>query len=178
MLVSRKLPALCAPSSIFQERKSPTSPFLVRGAPLITPRDPCSHFPRTGHLLHLTLQLGKCFGPKSKAQRQPRQRLARGEEERDDSAQPQPFQGTRFPKHFPGHTHLVPRATLWAAPPFPLVCRRGQLGVREVGRHSHDSQLEAARVPLSLQFGRGSAHLMERRSSTCWGTKSPVGAQE
>ena len=98
MLVPRKVPALCAPSSIFQEQKSPTSPFRVLGAHLITPRDACSHSPRTGHFSHLTLQLGKCFGPKSKAYRQPRQTLPRGEGEHDDSAQPQPFQGTRFLK--------------------------------------------------------------------------------
>ena len=169
MLVPRKVPAPCAPFSIFQEQKSPTIPFRVPGAHLITPRDPCSHSPRTGRLSHLTLQLGKCFGPKSKAQSQPRQRLPRGEEEHDGSSQPQPFQGTRFRKHFPGHTHLVPTATLGASPPFPLVCRRDQMGLREVGRHSHDSELEAAQFPLSPQLGRGSAHLMKRRSSTCWG---------
>lgn len=72
-------------------------------------------------------------------------------------------------KHFPGCTQLVPTVTLGAAPPFPLVCRRGQLGLRAVDGHSHDSQLEGGRVPLSPQFRRGSAHLVKRRSSTCWG---------
>ena len=132
-------------------------------------QDPCSHSHRTGNHPHLTLQLGKCFGPKSKAQRQPRQRLPRGEEEHDASAQPQHFQVTRFQKHFPGCTHLVPTAKLCAALPFLLVCRRGQLGFRKVGRRSHNSLLEAARVPLSPQFRRGSAHLVKRRSSTCVG---------
>lgn len=97
-LLPRKVPAPRAPSSIFQEQMSPTSPIRVPGAPWITPRDPCSHSPRTGHHLHLTLQLGKCFGPKSKAKRQRRQRLPRGEEECDVSAQPQPFQGSKFPE--------------------------------------------------------------------------------
>ena len=115
------------------------------------------------------IAIGKMLWAKAKAQRQPRQRLPRGEEERHDSAQPQPFQGSRFQKHFPGRTHFIPTPKLWAAPPFIIVCRRGQLGLREVGRHSHDSQLEAALVPRSPQFGRRSAHLVKRRSSTCWG---------
>ena len=76
--------------------------------------------------------------------------------------------GARFQQHFPGLIHLVPTAKVWAALSFILVCRRGQLGLREVGRHSHDSQLEAALVRLSSQFGRGSAHLVKSRSSTCW----------
>ena len=75
--------------------------------------------------------------------------------------------GSRKP--FPGRTHSVPTATLGAAPPSPLVCRRGHLWLREVGTHAHDSQLGAARGPLSPQCGRGSAHLVKRRSSTCWG---------
>ena len=46
-------------------------------------------------------------------------------------------------------------------------------------RHSQDSQLEGGQVFPSTQWGRGSAHLVNRRSSTCWGApKSPVGAQE
>ena len=169
MPVPRKVPAPCAPSSIFQEPKSPTSPLRVPGAPLITPREPCSHSPRTGHLSHLTLPLGKCFGPKSKAQRQPRQRLPRGDQEREDSAQPQPFQGTRLPKALSGTHPLSAHSHPGGCSSLPLVCRRGPLGLREVGTHSHDSQLEAARVPPSPQFGRGSAHLVKRRSSTCWG---------
>ena len=62
--------------------------------------------------------------------------------------------------------------------PSPPAPRRGQLGLREVGRHSNDSQLLAARVPLSPQFWRGSAHLVKRRSSAAGGTKSPGGSQE
>ena len=154
MLVPRKVPKTCAPSSIFQEQKSPTSPFRVPGAPLITPRDHCSHSPRMEHFSQFSLHLGKCFGPKSKAQRQPRHRLARGEEELDDSTEPQNFPGTRFRKQFPGCTpHVVHTANLRAAFHFPLVCRRGQVGLREVDRQSHDSQFDAARATLNPQFG-------------------------
>ena len=55
MVIPQKVPAPCGPSCIFQEWMSPTSPFWVPGALLITPRDPCSHSPRMGHLSQLTL---------------------------------------------------------------------------------------------------------------------------
>ena len=78
--------------------------------------------------------------------------------------------------HSRTHPLSPPRGLLL---PFPSSAEGGQLGLTEVERHSQDSQLEGGQVFPSTQWGRGSAHLVNRRSSTCWGApKSPVGAQE
>ena len=149
------------------------------GAPLITPREPCSHSPRTGHLSHLTLPLGKHFGPKSKAQRQPRQRLPRGEEEQEDSAQPQPFQGTRLPKALSG-THPL------RAHSHPGCCSslspRVQKGPPLAQRGGHTCpRLTAGSCPgppeSPVREGKCSPR-EEKVQHLLGGPKSPVGAQE
>ena len=64
------------------------------------------------------------------------------------------------------HPRSPPRGLLL---PFPSSAEGGQLGLTEVERHSHDSQLDGGQVSPSTQWERVSAHLMKRRSSTCWG---------
>ena len=67
-------------------------------------------------------------------------------------------------------------AILGAAFPFPVVCRRGQVGLREVNRQSHNSQLVAAQVTLNPQFwGWGNCAPHEEKVQHLLGrTKSPV----
>ena len=67
-------------------------------------------------------------------------------------------------------------ATLGAAFHYPLMCRRGQVGLREVDRQSHNSQLDAARVTLNRQLGGwGNCSPHEEKVQHLLGrTKSPV----
>ena len=130
VVVPRKAPAPCGLSCIFQEWMRPTSPIWVPGALLITPRDPRSHSPRTGHLSKLSLQMGI--------------RLAQGQRPETTETEPSSrgggtwwlstitappavfFMGPGPQKalsNFPGRNHLVPTFTLRAGSPIALVCR-------------------------------------------------------
>ena len=128
MVVPRKVPAPCGPSCIFQEWMSPTSPIQVPGAILITPRDPCSHSPRTGHLSQLSLQMGISLAQGQRPETTETETSLRGGGTwwlSTITAPPADFSMGLIPQkalsNFPGRNHLVPTFTVRAGSPIALV---------------------------------------------------------
>ena len=128
--VPRKVPAPCGPSCIIQEWMSQTSRIWVLGALLITPRDPCSHSPRTGHRWQLTLQMGISLAQGQRSETTETETFLRGGGAwwlsiitalpADFSMGPGPQKAL---SNFPGRTNLVPTFILRAGCTIVLVCR-------------------------------------------------------
>lgn len=167
MLLLGKVPAPREPYSIFQEQMSPTSPSRVPGAPLISPRDLALTHRGQGTTYASPCNWAIALGPSQRHRDNGDRGFLEGRRNVMSQHNHSHSRGPGSQKPLSSmHPHSPPRGLLL---PFPSSAEGGQLGLTEVERHSHDQQPDGGQVSQSIQWGRGSAHLVKRRSSTCWG---------